>query len=297
MAKSVAGACLRRGLEGPIGLAIQPSVVKNTRIGWDQTGRSPWRRKSLDRGRHDKILEQEDHRDEEDQDPRPRGRATPPAASDRLTRCPTTRGPRSIPPTWRCTASRPSDNWGGAARLLEMIAAARRRGLSVDCDAYPYDTATNPLRNLVPRWVMDGSIPAMFERLGRADVRARLRANIARDGLRNFGRIPVWDVVRLAVSPHLPRRRWGCGTAACCARVSGPTSPSSTPIASRPGDLRRAAPLRGWRLHGRRQRRDRDRRRRPDRRDARPYLAAGVSGAHRCANSERLGLSCPASGA
>src|SRR5207249_3238528 len=47
------------------------------------------------------------------------------------------------------------DNWGGADKLLVEIAAARRRGLAVDCDAYPYDTASNPLRNLFPRWVMD----------------------------------------------------------------------------------------------------------------------------------------------
>src|SRR5438034_436986 len=95
-------------------------------------------------------------------------------------------------------------NWGGADKLLVEIAAARRRGLAVDCDAYPYDTASNPLRNLFPRWVMDGGIPAMLERLGRADVRARLRADIARDGLNNFGRIPSWDVVRIAVAPNLP---------------------------------------------------------------------------------------------
>jgi N-acyl-D-aspartate/D-glutamate deacylase len=97
-----------------------------------------------------------------------------------------------------------TDNWGGAARLLEQIAAARRRGLAVDCDAYPYDTASNPLRNLLPRWVMEGGVRAMLERLGRADVRARIRADLARDGLTNFGRIPSWDVVRVAVAPHLP---------------------------------------------------------------------------------------------
>jgi N-acyl-D-aspartate/D-glutamate deacylase len=96
------------------------------------------------------------------------------------------------------------DNWGGAAGLLEEIAGARGRGLAVDCDAYPYDTASNPLRNLFPRWVMAGGIPAMLERLGRADVRTRLRADIAREGLNNFGRIPSWDVVRVAVAPNLP---------------------------------------------------------------------------------------------
>jgi N-acyl-D-aspartate/D-glutamate deacylase len=99
-----------------------------------------------------------------------------------------------------------TDNWGGAARLLAEIETARRRGIPVDVDAYPYDTATNPLRNLLPRWVMDGGIPAMLERLGRRDVRTRLRDEIARNGLTNFGRIPSWDVVRVAVAPHLPDR-------------------------------------------------------------------------------------------
>ncbi|HKQ66263.1 MAG TPA: D-aminoacylase [Methylomirabilota bacterium] len=96
------------------------------------------------------------------------------------------------------------DNWGGARGLLGEIAAARARGLAVDCDAYPYDTATNPLRNLLPRWVVEGGVPAMLERLGRADVRARIRTDLARDGLTNFGRIPSWDVVRIAVAPHQP---------------------------------------------------------------------------------------------
>jgi len=96
------------------------------------------------------------------------------------------------------------DNWGGAGQLLGEIAAARQRGLPVDCDAYPYDTATNPLRNLLPSWVVEGGIPAMLERLGRTEARARLRADIAAHGLNNFGRIPSWDVVRVAVAPHLP---------------------------------------------------------------------------------------------
>src|SRR5919201_3422858 len=99
-----------------------------------------------------------------------------------------------------------TDNWGGAERLLGEIAAPRRRGLAVDCDAYPYDTASNPLRNLFPRWVMDGGIGPMMERLRRPEVRTRLRAEIAREGLNNFGRIPSWDAVRVAVAPRLPEQ-------------------------------------------------------------------------------------------
>jgi N-acyl-D-aspartate/D-glutamate deacylase len=96
------------------------------------------------------------------------------------------------------------DNWGGATGLLGEIEAARHRGLPVDCDAYPYDTATNPLRNLLPRWVMEHGIPAMLERLRLRDVRTRIRDEVTRHGLTNFGRIPSWDVVRVAISPHVP---------------------------------------------------------------------------------------------
>src|SRR5204863_368488 len=89
------------------------------------------------------------------------------------------------------------DNWGGAARLLDEIAAARRRGLAVDCDAYPYDTASHPLRNLFPRWVMDGGTAALLERRGRPEGR-----------------------------PPLPPR-WVSPIAAYCAIVARPTSRSS----------------------------------------------------------------------
>jgi N-acyl-D-aspartate/D-glutamate deacylase len=97
-----------------------------------------------------------------------------------------------------------TDNWGRAPELIAEIAAARARGVRVDCDQYPYDTGTNPLRNLLPSWVQEGGVPAMLERLAEPSMRARVRADIARDGLNNFGAIPSWDVVRVAVSPHLP---------------------------------------------------------------------------------------------
>jgi len=96
------------------------------------------------------------------------------------------------------------DNWGGAQKLLAEIDAARREGVPVDCDQYPYDTGTNPLRNLLPPWVQEGGIGAMLERLKEQSVRARLRADIDKGGLNNFGRIPSWDAVRLAISASQP---------------------------------------------------------------------------------------------
>ncbi len=81
------------------------------------------------------------------------------------------------------------DNWGKTARALDMIAQARARGLDIDCDAYPYTAGSNPLKNLLPQWVQAGGVPAMLERLAHQDTRTRIRDDIARDGLNNWGRI------------------------------------------------------------------------------------------------------------
>jgi N-acyl-D-amino-acid deacylase len=98
-----------------------------------------------------------------------------------------------------------SDNWGGAAELLAEIDLARQRGVRLDCDQYPYTTATNPLRNLLPTWVQEDGMEAMLQRLADPTVRARLRHDIDAQGLNNFGRIPSWDAVRIAISPHQPQ--------------------------------------------------------------------------------------------
>ena len=96
------------------------------------------------------------------------------------------------------------DNWGKAPAALRMIAAAKARGVDVDCDAYPYNVGSNPLKNLLPQWVQAGGVPEMLARLALPETRARIAADIARDGLNNWGRIPDWDCVRISISPHLP---------------------------------------------------------------------------------------------
>ncbi len=97
------------------------------------------------------------------------------------------------------------NNWGKAATALDAIAAARGRGLDVDCDAYPYTAGSNPLKNLLPQWVQAGGVAAMLGRLRLAETRERIRQDIARDGLNNWGRVPSWDSVRISVTPNLPQ--------------------------------------------------------------------------------------------
>ncbi|MCC7286575.1 MAG: D-aminoacylase [Burkholderiaceae bacterium] len=96
------------------------------------------------------------------------------------------------------------DSWGRADELLELIEQARSEGVPVECDQHPYAMGSFPLRNFLPTWVHEGGINAMVERLRDADVRARLRADIERDGLVNTGRLPSWDVVKVSISPSTP---------------------------------------------------------------------------------------------
>jgi N-acyl-D-amino-acid deacylase len=97
------------------------------------------------------------------------------------------------------------DNWGKAATALAMIAEAKASGLDVDCDCYPYAAGSNPLKNLLPQWVQEGGVPAMLNRIAQREARERIRADIARHGLNNWGRIPSWDCVQVSISPHLPQ--------------------------------------------------------------------------------------------
>jgi len=92
------------------------------------------------------------------------------------------------------------ENRGRAAQLLAEIDAARRRGVQVDCDVYPYTCAANPLRNLLPLWAQEGGLQAMLGRLRDPAVRRRVEREIDERGLTSFGRIASWDAVTLSTS-------------------------------------------------------------------------------------------------
>ena len=97
------------------------------------------------------------------------------------------------------------DNWGKAGQILARIERARAEGCDIDCDAYPYAAGANPLKNLLPPWVQIGGNEVMLARLGLPETRARIEAEIADDGLNNWGRIPSWEAVQVSISPKLPQ--------------------------------------------------------------------------------------------
>jgi N-acyl-D-amino-acid deacylase len=65
-------------------------------------------------------------------------------------------------------------NWGKVPRALEKIDAARRDGLDVACDIYPYIAGSANLSQLLPNWAQAGGAPGIVERLGRETDVARV---------------------------------------------------------------------------------------------------------------------------
>ncbi|WP_329255161.1 D-aminoacylase [Actinoallomurus sp. NBC_01490] len=66
-------------------------------------------------------------------------------------------------------------NWGKVARALELIDAARDRGVDVAADVYPYLAGNAPLSQLLPAWAQAGGEDAMRQRLADTGVRDRIR--------------------------------------------------------------------------------------------------------------------------
>ena len=67
-------------------------------------------------------------------------------------------------------------------RMLDLVDAARKEGLDVTFDAYPYEWASTRLLILIPIWVQAGGPIKTKERLADPDVRNRIRRELQERG-------------------------------------------------------------------------------------------------------------------
>ncbi len=75
--------------------------------------------------------------------------------------------------------------WGRMEEICGLIEAARREGLEVTANQYPYPAGQNNLVALIPPWAMEGGRKEMLERLGRPALRSRMAHDI-------YQGIPGW---------------------------------------------------------------------------------------------------------
>jgi len=118
--------------------------------------------------------------------------ATRPTAAASRPRSGRRRGGR---PAFTCRSPTSSSRYRTTGAAPAACSRGDRRGPSSRVDPWTATrTRTTPppiAAHSCPAGV-EGGIAAMLERLAPREVRARIRAEIERDGLNNFGRIPSW---------------------------------------------------------------------------------------------------------
>lgn len=75
--------------------------------------------------------------------------------------------------------------WGRMKEIVALIEAARREGIQVQANVYPYTRGNNNLRSIIPPWAHEGGRGKMLSRLKDPALRKRLKRDI-RNG------VPGW---------------------------------------------------------------------------------------------------------
>jgi N-acyl-D-amino-acid deacylase len=70
-------------------------------------------------------------------------------------------------------------NWGKQRAALHLVESARRDGVQVLADAYPYAAYSTNLTIFLPSWAQAGGWPRLEERLNDADDRAGIRSEMS----------------------------------------------------------------------------------------------------------------------
>lgn len=72
-------------------------------------------------------------------------------------------------------------NWGRMPEMLRRIAAARRQGLKITANVYPYVAGSTSLSACLPPWALEGGTDRMIARLKDSATRERLKQEISTD--------------------------------------------------------------------------------------------------------------------
>jgi N-acyl-D-amino-acid deacylase len=93
-----------------------------------------------------------------------------------------------------------SQNWGSIHRVMERIADARARGLSITVDMYPYTAGSTTMTQLLPPWALAGGIEAMLQRLREPAAQRQVLQDFARGlpGWQNQVGALGWERIVLA---------------------------------------------------------------------------------------------------
>lgn len=91
-------------------------------------------------------------------------------------------------------------NWGKIYATLRLMERARKRGVEVHCDVYPYTAGSTTITALLPNWALEGGVHKMIERLRDKEIRERIRKEIEDDIMEgeNFLKAAGWDGILIS---------------------------------------------------------------------------------------------------
>jgi N-acyl-D-amino-acid deacylase len=94
-------------------------------------------------------------------------------------------------------------NKGRAPELLAVFDQARREGVDVTLDTYPYLAGATYLHALLPSWVHEGGLEATLARLHNSHTRAHIRHEVEVAGSDSWHEVPVdWHIIQIGGTPN-----------------------------------------------------------------------------------------------
>lgn len=92
-------------------------------------------------------------------------------------------------------------NFGRMSEVIDIVEAARARGVRVTADQYPYVASSTSLTATIPQWAEDGGTEKLVERLKDPKLRARIRKEMEDPNPtweNRYQSAGTWDNIQLA---------------------------------------------------------------------------------------------------
>lgn len=124
---------------------------------------------------------------------------------------------------------RARDNWGTIGRFIRQVEDARRRGLDVTANQYPYTAMFHGWSAFFPVWARDGGPEKFAERLRDASIRDKIKRDA--DFITWAKEHGWWEGIVLARARTPANRKYEGMTIAEIARLRGDADPADTCLA------------------------------------------------------------------
>jgi N-acyl-D-amino-acid deacylase len=123
---------------------------------------------------------------------------------------------------------RARENWGTMQKYVDMVNAARARGLTITANIYPYTAMSHPWNLFFPNWVKEGSPQQFAQRLKDPAVQAKLLKDP--EFMRRSKEHGGWDGIVMALAYDPDDKKYEGMSIAEIAKQRGDADPAQTCI-------------------------------------------------------------------